>query len=240
MERGRVIPLRGPAPRRTVYIGRGERELPLVYDRTEGTLAIPPSWIRELGIEPGQHVHVMVRDGGHQLVMGPVVGIWVSPRAIRTWSPSLRVLVEEARAAGTIPFVFDVDGIGRRTGRIRGWVQRGDQPAAAVLPLPDVIYNRATYRNNVQRRARARQLRKELRELDRIPFVNTASGFPKWETYQALRFFRETRDLVPATIQFGSLRSFSDFLRHYPVSFLKANDGSGGAQVLRIEPTAQG
>ncbi|HEY8394909.1 MAG TPA: YheC/YheD family protein, partial [Thermaerobacter sp.] len=101
------------------------------------------------------------------------------------------------------------------------------------LPLPDVIYNRATY-PNLRRRARARRLRERMMELDRIPFVNTASGFPKWETYEALRFFAETRDLVPDAIRFGSKDSFARFLRRHRLAFLKENGGSGGAHVLRI------
>ena len=239
MERVRVVPLLGSAPRRVVHLGRGERPVPLVHDAANRTLALPPSWMRELGLEPDQEIHLLVRDGGQRFVLGPVVGIWVSPAAIRDWSPSLRVLVQEARLAGAIPFVFDLDGIERRAGRIAGWVERDGRPARTVLPLPDVIYNRATY-PNLRRRARARELRKQLIDVDRIPFVNTAAGFPKWETYETLRFFRRTRDLVPATIRFGSFRTFADFVRRHPVSFLKANGGSAGGQVLRIQAAGDG
>ncbi|PZN07676.1 MAG: hypothetical protein DIU69_11250, partial [Bacillota bacterium] len=144
MERARVIPLRSPAPAVIVRIGHGERSAPLVYDRQRGTVALPPGLIRELGLVPGQEVHVVARDGGHRFVIGPLVGLWVSPAAIRDWSTSVRVLVEETRAAGAIPLVFDLDGAERREGRIAGWVERDGEPGRAILPLPDVIYNRAT------------------------------------------------------------------------------------------------
>lgn len=228
MERARVIPLRWPAPARIVRIGHGERSTPLVYDRQRGTLALPPGLIRELGMVPGQEVHVVARDGGRRFVIGPLVGLWVSPAAIRDWSPSVRILVEETRAAGAIPLVFDLDGAERREGRIAGWVERDGEPGRAILPLPDVIYNRATY-PNLRRRIRARRLRERMMELDRIPFVNTASGFPKWETYETLCFFAETRDLVPDAIRFGSKNSLARFLRRHRLVFLKENTGSGGA-----------
>lgn len=239
MERVRVVPLHGSAPERVVHLGHGERAAPLRYDGANRTLALPPAWMGELGLTPDQEVHVRPRDGGQRLRLGPLVGLWVTRAVIRQWTPSLRVLMQEARAAGAIPVVFDLDGIDRRRGRVAGWVERGGKPARAVLPLPDVIYNRATY-PNLRRRARARELRRQLIAVDRIPFVNTAAGFPKWETYEALRFFRATRELVPATIRFGDRKTFAGFLRRYPVAFLKADGGSAGGQVLRIQAARGG
>ncbi|PZN09519.1 MAG: hypothetical protein DIU69_08625 [Bacillota bacterium] len=118
-------------------------------------------------------------------------------------------------------------------------MERDGEPGRAILPLPDVIYNRATY-PSLQRRARARRLRERMMELDRIPFVNTASGFPKWETYETLRFFAETRDLVPDAIRFGSQESLARFLRRHRLVFLKENTGSGGRHVLRIAAASGG
>ena len=239
MMRVKVLPLAESGVPGWIQLGSGVAPLPHRLEPARRTLALPPAFLDTFGLARGQDVHVYPADEGRRLVIGPLIGIWVTPAALRSWKRGVRVLSQEARRAGAIPFFFHMDGIDRAGGRIAGWTALEDGLRRVTMPLPDVIYNRATF-PDLRQRAAAREMRKALVAEDAIAFVNVASGFPKWETYQTLRFFADTRSLVPETIRFGNRDELADFLSRHGLAFIKADSGSHGTEVLRLRAVAGG
>lgn len=222
-----------------VQLGHAVIRLPSLWEPDQRTLALPGAVLDAFGFDRGQEVYVFPADGGQRLVVGPLVGIWVTPAMLRSWKRGVRLLSQEVRAAGGIPFFFDLQGVDRAGGRIRGWTWQGGRLRPVTTPLPDVIYNRATFPDPGPRAA-ARSLRRALWEEDAIPFVNLASGFPKWETYQALRFFADTRPLVPETVRLEAPAELAAFLSRHRLVFVKADGGSHGTEVVRLRAAGGG
>ncbi|HEY8552095.1 MAG TPA: YheC/YheD family protein, partial [Thermaerobacter sp.] len=222
-----------------IQLGRAVVRVPYVWEPDRSTLALPAEVLDAFGFDRGQEVYALPADAGRRLVVGPLVGIWVTPAMLRSWKRGVRLLNQEARAAGGLPFFFDLEGVDRARGRIRGWTWQGGRLRPVTMPLPDVIYNRATFPDPGPRAA-ARSLRRALWEDDAIPFVNLASGFPKWETYQALRFFAATRPLVPETARLDAPAALAAFLSRHRLVFVKADGGSHGTEVVRLRAAGGG
>ncbi|HEY8394659.1 MAG TPA: YheC/YheD family protein [Thermaerobacter sp.] len=235
--RVKVVPLSGSAAPGWIQLGSGLARIPYHLDAHRLVLALPRGFLDRCGCTSQQDLHAYPANG--RLVIGPLLGIWVRPSALRSWLRGIRTFDREARAAGALPFFFDLDGIDRAAGRITGWTAAGERIRRVTLPLPDVIYNRATF-PDLHERAAARAMRRALLEEEFIPFVNVASGFPKWDTYRALRRFPATRGLVPETIRFGDSAALFRFLRRHRLVFLKADGGSHGTEVLRLEAALTG
>ncbi|HEY8394907.1 MAG TPA: YheC/YheD family protein [Thermaerobacter sp.] len=237
MTRVKVVPLSGSAAPGWVQLGSGLARIPYHLDADRRVLALPRNFLDRCGCAPEQDLHAYPVDG--RLVIGPLLGIWVRSSALRSWQRGIRTFDREARAAGALPFFFDLDGIDRAAGRITGWTAAGERVRRVTLPLPDVIYNRATF-PDLRERAAARAMRQALLEEELIPFVNVASGFPKWDTYRTLRRFTATRHLVPETIRFGDRAALARFLRRHRLVYMKSNTGSHGTEVLRLEADPAG
>lgn len=239
MMRVKLVPLTEGGQAGWIQLGRGAVILRHRWEPARQTLALPAPFLDQFGLIPHQDLHVFPAEGGQRLVIGPLIGIWISPSKLQRWKRGMRRLSQEARGAGALPFFFDLDGIDRARGRVVGVVAVGDQFRRVTMPLPDVLYNRATFAD-LTRRAAARALRQALIHEDAIPFVNVASGFPKWETYETLRFFAETRPLVPETIRFGDSEELTGFLARHRLAFVKSDAGSHGTEVLRLTPDGEG
>lgn len=236
MRRARVEETAGAPERAVVHAGGFMARVPCARDPEGDTLGLPPDFLEAAGLVPGQEVHLLEQDDGQHVYVGPLVGVWLGSRGIdllRGGAERYRRVAREARAAGTVPFFFAIEGVDRGAGRITGWVERGGGWAQARLPLPDVIYNRTTYGDAAQRE-HAAALRRQLTALEGVVLLNGVNSFTKWDTCAALQFHADTAALAPETIRVSHMAGVMDMLDRLGRVFLKRNDGSHGSDVTQI------
>ncbi len=237
-----VAALTTAAPAVVLHTGSKVRPTACAYDRQARRLGLPPAILDELGIIPGQDVHVLAQDHGRHLYLGPLIGIWLARVGRQARDGAIaddRGVIREARAVGTVPFFFELSGVDRGSKRVDGWVERDGAFAPAVLPLPDVIYNRATFPDR-QERSRAAVLRKELTDRDGVVFLNRANAYGKQAVYEALDYFPLTAHLAPETVPFDGSDSLKRMLARHASVYLKAGFGSLGSDVVRVRDVRDG
>lgn len=229
-----------------LHLGSWSATMPV--DRAAaGELRVPSAVFRQHPfLTPGQTIGLWATPTGRDLHLGPLVGIiWDGPGGGQRLGKPVQAeyyetaqhLVAGARAAGVVPFfcsIFSVN-LARKT-------MIGQLPASGpawqphTVPLPDVFYNRGTYRD-LGKRKQAARMRRHLQGTLGIPQVNSVAGFRKWGTYQALRFFPQTRHLMPETVVIHTKRPLSSFVNRHRRVFLKADGSSWGRDVMKIDTT---
>ncbi len=243
MQRVKVMPLFGTAAPGVIHVGTWAARIPYSLDPYANLLYLPEAVLAETGMRPGQQVHALVRDRGAHVHVGPLVGVLLGPNGMALLhgaaAQGYREHLREARAEGTIPFFFELSGVNRQIDRVRCWADREGRWESVSLPLPDIVYNRATYRSPDQR-ATAHALRRQLVALDGVTLLNGANSFSKWEVHAALRFFADTAELTPETTLFSDPAALTGMLGRYPKVFLKADHGSHGGDVLRLSSGPDG
>lgn len=202
------------------------------------SLALPETLMTKLGLMPGDSLNLLVHNQDGSLQMGPLVGMLVSPgspgRMFRGWRKEYyEALTQHAALAGAVAFCFTVDGLSVRDALVEGWINRNSVWQRVTLPLPDVIYNRATYRNRKLRQAAAEQL-DELHLHYGTMLINPPNAFSKSVVAAALSFFPHTRRLTPETVPFSDPAALHEMLNKYDCVVVKSDDGSHGSEVLRI------
>lgn len=241
MHRVTIATVGGESPVMFVRIGSQTESLPCEYDPADEALLVPSALIDRLGLIPDQSVHVQADSPGHtaRLHVGPLVGVLLrhvdAERLDR--SGRYRQMVAEARMAGTIPYFFSIEGVDFEQERCQGWLNRDGTWEEETLPLPDVIYHRATYGDSAKRRA-ASALIRDLVRLKGVSLLNNANSFSKRSVNEALRFFADSAELAPLTLPFDHFPQFAELLARYPSLFVKADHGSHGSDVVRL--TAEG
>ncbi|MFZ5814428.1 MAG: YheC/YheD family protein [Bacillota bacterium] len=165
----------------------------------------------------------------------PLIGIMLGPREMGRLRQRIRYrqMAAQARAAGASPVFFDLAGLDGEAGAVRGWVEQKGGWQQVTLPLPEVIYNRATYGDAKRRRAAIRLLR-TLTARRRTRLINPVNAFSKLDVYKALRFFPQTAPLAPETAPLSGPELLTAMLSQFPALFLKGNHGSHGSDVCRI------
>lgn len=229
-----VRPLTGGEPATQLRCGSRSVTIPCVLGLDE-TLALPAPLIAELGLAPGDRVNLVEQRSTLQI--GPLVGVMlghgIEELLNGPWIGRYREMTREARAVGTIPFFFSLEGISLEGERVDGWVERRGSWEPVTLPLPDLIYNRATYREKPDRK-RAAFLLRELRLRHGTQLINSRNAFSKAEVADGLRFFAGTRDLIPETLPFDEPEQLMEMLERHRCVFMKADHGSHASEVLRI------
>ncbi len=191
--------------------------------------------------EAGQLRRVRLR-GAPEPASPITVGVMLDQKVIARFPTGgtnrYKRMVREAQQAGAIPLFFEHAGINLETESIEGWVAKEGTWSKTTMPLPDVIYNRATY-SDVREREAVASLRKRL-ILRGVHLLNRINSFGKLDVHLALRFFPNTAGLSPETVPFGNQGSLEQMLKKFPTVFLKANHGSHGSDVLKITVSKKG
>jgi len=226
-----------PAPEVVVHVGALSRLCPCAVDRGGGTLSLPPGLLAELGLEPGQLAHMAAHAGDRHVHLGPVVGVTLDPgaliRALSGQTSRYRTLAQEARDVGALLYLFDPSRADCDGGTTPALIPCGDGWEERSMPLPDVIYHRATYSDRDTRKQVQRLLRC-ICVLHGATFINRPNGFSKLEVADALRFFPNTAELAPETVAFTGPDDLEALLRRHGRVFIKADYGSHGSDVIRI------
>lgn len=237
MQGVRLARLEGAVPPRILRFGSWSGRVMFELDEEREWLALPAERMRELGLRPGDLLSTAAMTGPHSMRLGPLVGILLSSPTLERLQDPLasyyRSMAASARDAGVFPFFFEIGGVDEQTWRVEGWLDRDGRWERERLPLPDVIYHRATYPDPERRRAAARMVR-ELASLHGVSLLNGVGAFSKSQVHQALLFFPGTASLAPQTLPCRDLPSIQAMLARFRSLFVKAEHGSHGADVIRV------
>lgn len=196
-------------------------------------------------LREGSSIGLWTGPGGTDLHLGPCVGIiWDGPGNRGRSGPEglqpqereqIRHLAIGAQEAHVVPFIFSITTVSLKNRTVKAMVPVGTEELLYItVPLPDVLYNRGTY-PDLKLRRKARRIRQHMERVLGIPSVNSIAGFNKWNTYSALRFFPQTRQLLPEAQLLGDRQSFTAFVKRHQRVFLKADKGSWGREVLSVD-----
>jgi len=209
-----------------------------VESHPEDDLVVIPSDVgRALGFHDGMVTNL--RAAGDTLLFGPVIGTFISIghlESIQKGAPDFR-LTELAKAnlsIGTLLYFFSISGIDLENRRITGYHYRHTEGAwvRQPFPFPDVLYDRAGGFPPCLETA-VRRFRRLLGPLG-IAVLNAQNHFDKWETYAALRQYREVRPYLLETVLCRTAGDIEAMLNKYGTVYLKQVDGSNGRQVMKL------
>lgn len=120
---------------------------------------------------------------------------------------------------------------------VKGYLLQQTKPkinfVPAILPLPNVIYNRIPYRNDEQSPETVQALT-FLQHHKKIPLFNPYF-FNKWSLYQDLAPIQSCKPYLPNTRRFADFTTFKQMLLRYPSVFLKPVHGKAGIGMMKIE-----
>lgn len=140
---------------------------------------------------------------------------------------SLPYYVEIGKELGLEPVFFHPTHVNLRTGKVRGHFWNGNKLVQKVVPIPRVIHNRVLS-SQIATRQVIRQLSKRSKVFNEI--VVRDKGKVHWMMWNNPL----VRQYLPVTAVY-SHQAFLQFLRDYPVFYVKPAIGSIGDGVVRIE-----
>lgn len=226
----------------TLHFGQASR-LTSVARPDDRTLQLPPDVMRDWCLVPGQTLRVWRTPDGRHLHLGPLFGVVFEepePEVAEIRVATVQALGEASQQEHVPLLCFSMHAVDIVNGTVTGLLYRsGRHWQEAKLPIPDVIYNRATY-PDLTKRQEASAMRQRLRKQLGVPFINPVAGFSKWDVHEALLHFPTTRRHTPATTRLESAWALRRFLRYYPDAFVKHDQGTWGQSVLKVSAAADG
>lgn len=237
-----VRPLGGGARPTLLHVGSWCGRVDCAVDEEEGRIAICAEAMARVGLNEGDRCWLYEVE--EHLYLGPLVAVLLSGKMLtelRQGGGLERYLrmAREARAAGALLILCGAHGFDLDQNRVTGLVMRNRVWQEACLPLPDVIYHRATYAQP-QERKRVKQLLHELTKVRGVSLINSASSFGKAQVHDALSFFRETEALAPESCSLTGCSQIAAMLARHAICFMKAEHGSHGNEVVRISRQEEG
>lgn len=180
----------------------------------------------------------------HTYKAGPFIAILASDgnRTFRGNRKNFIDLIRMGRKMGVTIFVLTPGGIRPGKSTVRGFIlqprKTGDHFIPAILPLPDVVYNRIPTRDAEKRKEEQHALQYLDKTLG-IPLFNPGF-FNKWMLYQFLSRSEELSRLVPATGRWDVADPPVNILKKFPTIYLKPVEGLAGDGMIRISSNSSG
>jgi hypothetical protein len=168
-----------------------------------------------------------------KLFLGPSLGLTV-PKDIGKYINKISAFKKRAVLAlekGMFLYCFHLDSVDWKNNLVNAYCfnPTSSMWQKKTMPVPQVIDDRGSYPGPKTVEGYPHQGKNHT-----IQWINTTRTFGKWETYQALTFFKETTKYLPVTTLL-TLSTLEQFLKKYKYSFIKHNYGRNGLKVLRIE-----
>ncbi len=200
-------------------------------------LYLSPSAFSEVTQYNGQPLS-LVSYSSNSLVLGPTLGMTVSPHFQRNRESSYEMMKTALLAfeKGIFFYSFSLDDINwsKKLVEARIFDPLRYKWVGKTLPLPQVLYNLATYPSDPVKRLKDKEANRKLDKNYDIQSINAARYFGKWQTYLAVSFFGEMRNYLPETTLLTPLK-LREYLNKYKYCFIKSNYGSRGVEVMRVE-----
>lgn len=226
-----------------IYVQLGQRRVfTRLLKKKTGTndLLISPALRKELVVPFGGQLHVKLEN--HTLRIGPVVGIlttgitMVDNQVVSKRTSFFRHLLSAQKGEGLYYFLFTPGDVDWETKTVRGmFLQEGAGGSVwrgAVVPLPDVIYNRIPDRYS-EKSATVKTFKAKLEQLTDTKMFNP-SFFNKWSIHQQLLGHPFATQHIPETYVAPTVNKIQAMLQKHRMVYLKPVAGSLGLGIIKI------
>jgi len=208
-------------------------------------LGLSSDALDDLLLVPGERCLLRIEQADSTIVFGPLVGVLVSPWFLKAFArdvvpTSAKLHGEAAQTQHAAVYYFTADEIdwGRKTAV--GWVPvDGGCWSRRLMPLPDIVYDRAVYGRDHDR-AKVAFARDQFSREPGVRFINARHYLDKWWLYQHLLAHDRVHDYLPDTARYQGPIDLEHFLGRYRHVFVKSFYGSGGMEVISIEAAGSG
>lgn len=168
-----------------------------------------------------------------KLVLGPAVGFTVSRSSWKNMDKcdAIKKRALLALKKGILFYCFRLSRVDWNNNLVEAYCLNpgSGQWVKKTLPVPQVIYDRGVKPGPKTVKGFSKR-----GIVQNIQWINSTRTFGKWETFLALKSFRETAGYFPETALL-TLSKLAEFLKKYDCCFVKSNYGRGGRKVFRIE-----
>lgn len=181
-------------------------------------------------------MHVQINDT--QKNPRPVIAILTMSDKKRPFRGNHRNFIDIIRAGrkhDALVYVATVKEIDTEQKNIHGYVYNFDEKvwSRAVLPLPDVIYNRIPSRED-EMKSRVQTRMQTIMNHWEPQFFNPYF-FNKWTLYEWLEKSNNTNIYVPDTQKLTSSRSIANILKQHSILYLKPESGKAGKGIMKVQ-----
>lgn len=170
----------------------------------------------------------------HGEKISPLVGVLVGDSYIKKSflgkSQMLIRLQQELEKNGSLCFVFTPLSISGTNPYGFYYLNKRKKWIRLKMPLPDIVYNRASYRRIEKTKKYKKCL--TLLEKNNIPYFNP-SFFSKSSIYELIQKHPKLSKHLPATTMY-SKSSFQEMLHKYNSLYIKADSGSKGKGIYKV------
>ncbi len=239
-------------PRATTVgsVSFGQRQAEAVFKspdnhRRDNRLGMGADIMQALGLRPGSRLRAAWDSTRNRLRLGPVVAIMAwrcrSFPSFHLFGPAtdmVRTFVRLVRARGAVGYAFSPKEIHWESNSVIGYIPAGRGWRKALMPLPDVVYDRIQSRA-IDASKRVQTAKQRLMAMESIHYFNPFF-LDKWETYEALVQDPQAKHYLPRTERLTSLDQLGPWLRAYPTVFIKPASGSLGMGIVKISRMARG
>ncbi|MBD1373096.1 YheC/YheD family protein [Hazenella sp. IB182357] len=174
----------------------------------------------------------------NKISLGPFVAILTSDGGspFRGNHINFADIIRTGRKMGVTVFVITPHSILSAKENIKGYLLDHQTKLIkwkpAILPLPDVVYNRIPNRR-AEQTAVAQKAIKTLQQVKQIPIYNY-SFFNKWALYRELSQSEELKSFLPKTTLLTGQQNLEDLLKDYSILYLKPVEGKAGIGMMRL------
>jgi hypothetical protein len=177
-----------------------------------------------------------------EIYLGPVVGIFVTPKLIASISKgtpsfSTQKHAEAGNRTNCLSYFYSIGEINWIEGKIKGYTldQTLNRWRYDWFPMPDVMYNREAYFNKHQKPF-VKYMKQQFRS-NNVHFINNQRYLSKWKVHKCLSKYPDVSIYLPKTTIYRSFSDVLSMLKEFKFIFIKGTNGSQGKQVLSIEQT---
>ncbi|TCP58940.1 YheC/D-like protein [Tumebacillus sp. BK434] len=205
-------------------------------------LPVEPSW-QQARSSGDILVPVRAQKTRHGIVLGPIIAILTVVRSstggFRGNKANFKDIIKAGKRLGQTVVVCTPEGLRSRE-RMECFVYTGKGATPwkrAVLPLPNVVYNRVPDRE-AERRPEVLRVKKWLAE-QQIPLFNNRF-FDKAEIHDWLQGEQETSRYLPYTEALRQEEQIGRMLRRHKLVYVKPADGKAGDGIIQIRAEGKG
>ncbi len=230
----------------TVCCGNRAVEAQLLPNESEDEICLSSDIAEEL-LVPGTSKQIHLGINGNRIKLGPVVGVFVSPRLYQQLQEgdiplSARQMVWANEEIKGVLFYFTIYGIRWIERKIRGlYPDSRGQWRQRWYPLPEVVYDRGVKFWDDEK-VLVREFRRQIQYGSAIFPVNSRVALDKLKFWQALNGHPTLREHLPAVQERPEAAEVLELLDQHGLVFLKpvhSNRGRGIAVLKRLGNSAE-
>lgn len=219
----------------------GGRSLKTKLKRVKGKeekLILPPAQSNDLLIPFPKQVQAFLQN--NMIKIGPVIGLLTDIHP--NYKSMFHEILQSKDYTSHYCFVFSPTDINWGRREVMGWFfdgkgEQGLRWKKHILPLPDVIYNRITYRS-VEKSAEVKSLFRMAARHSKVKMFNP-SFFSKQGIHRLLKNHPLAKEFLPDTRFSAAKRSITQLLAKHDELYIKPGDGAEGLGIYKISKAGE-